>query len=81
MPASNAYGERNIGSAIAHWALHATYDGPQLLPYGKESMLTTWALFEKATFSSELDCRTRCGLGSGVAVRRAASESDQHCTM
>ena len=76
MPASKAYGERKTGSTIAHWALHAAYDGPQLLPHGKGSMLTNWALFEKTTYSSELDCRTRYGLGPGGAVKRAASESD-----
>ena len=49
MPASKAYGERNIGSTIAHWALHAAYNGLQLLPQGEGSMLTilTWALFER----------------------------------
>ena len=61
MPASNAYGERNICSTIAHWALHAAHDGLQLLPHGKGSMLTTWALFERGPTAVSLTAEPGMG--------------------
>ena len=63
MLASNVYGKRNIGSTIVLWALHAAYNGLQLLSQGKGSMLTvlTWALFERGPTAVSLTAESGIG--------------------